>query len=312
MSPAMVRVTTSSGSLLLLLLLPGAAGAGPAQQGAVRIWLETVVVDRQGTRIAGSDIADIFPDSTGILKKAVTLQGRLDPRRRETVDLTARIAPSLLPDGGCSLRLETEVRSALSGGRKGSRPSRLETRTVSLDLRPDEDRLVEIYTSGHTNGRLAVKVRCGAAAGADPVRPAERPFVEFVVSVARGEGDGEPLPLKSDALRALLGREASTLFSFNVPLAEHEEGGKRYRRETMEVALSPVLVSADRVQVELRIGGELATVSATAATVAHPIERRQTLVLAPGEPHGVDVEVAAGADEGWTRVRYRLAIGWRS
>lgn len=294
--------------------MPGApaAAAPPVQQAAARISVETVVVDRQGTWIAGSDIADVFPGSTGVLKRSVTLQGRLEPRRRETVDLIARIAPSLLPDGGCSLRLETEVRRSLEEGPKGQRPSRPETRSVSLDLRQDEDRLVEIYASGLTDGRLAVKVRCGAAVPGDTAVAAERSFVEFLVSVARGEGEAEPVSLKRDALRALLGREASTLFSFNVPLEADEAGGKRYRRETMEVALSPVLISGDRVQVELRIGGELATVSASAATVTHPIERRQTLVMAPGQPHGVDIEVAGGVGEGWTRVRYRLEIGWRS
>jgi hypothetical protein len=311
MSSVAARVTPSSCALLLLLAAAAAAaadGAGP-RPGAARISVETVVVDRQGTWSAGSDVADVFPGSAGVLNKSVTLQGRLDPGRREALDLTARIAPSLRSDGACSLRLETEVRSAPAGGRTGSRPaSRPERRTITVDLRPEEDRLVEVYASSLTHGRLALKVRCGAPEAMEPRLATERPFIEFLLSVARADGDGDPRPLKSNGLRALLGLEASNLFSFNVPLAEDEDGEKRYRREKLEVTLSPVLISAGRVQIEMRIGGELATVSATAATVAHPIDRRETLVLAPGEPHRLDFEITAAENEGWTRVRYRLEI----
>jgi len=301
-------------SLAALLAVTGAATSprkntpppaeGPV--GAVRVTIETIAVDRRGTWSVGTDIADIFSGSTGVLKKSATLISRDGTGAREMVELTARITPTLVPAGGCALRIETEARSVVTGAKVGSRPRQPDRAHAAIDLKPDEERLVEAYSSAATQGRLALRLSCGSPAG-----PSESDvrFVDFVLAVARGEGDREPQPMKSNQLRATLGREASNLFSFNVTLDADATGAKRYRREELEVLLTPALESGGRLQIGITVRGELATVSAEGAPVIHPFDRQDTLVLAPGETRTLDIDVrSSGADEGWARVRYRLGV----
>jgi hypothetical protein len=276
--------------------------------GAVRVTLETIAVDRRGTWSVRTDDADIFSGSTGVLESSTTLIGRQASHPpREMIQLTARVTPELKEGAACVLRLETEGRSVVAGARQTSRPPPVERKRVSLVLKADEEKMVEVFSSSVTEGRLALKVRCGA-----PPSPSEGPgdeprFIDITLSVARAEGDDELRPLKTNSLRAVLGREAGDLFSFNVPLEAGPGGGKRYRREKLEVSFAPRLISGGRLQVEAHIQGEVATVSGTEATVTHPLESRETLVLAPGETHDFDVDVASsGPQEGWSRMRYRM------
>ena len=307
-------VSLGASSLGALLVVLG--GASPPRQdapaqpggpaGAVRVTIETIAVDRRGTWSVGTDIADIFAGSTGVLKKSATLIGRAGAGAREMVDLTARITPTLGPDGGCSLRLETETRSVVAGAKAGPRPRVPDRTRAAIDLKPDEERLVEAFASSATEGRLAFKVRCDSPAG-----PSESDvrFVDFVLSAARGEGDREPQPMKRNQLRATLGREASNLFSFNVTLDPDATGARRYRKEEIEVILTPTLESGGRLQVDIAVRGELATVSAGAPPVTHPFDHQDTLVLSAGETRSLDIDVhSTGADEGWSRVRYRLGV----
>jgi len=306
-------VSLGAPSLTMLLVVLGAApppqppaapSAGPV--GAVRVTIETIAVDRRGTWSVGTDIADIFSGGTGVLKKSATLISRDGAGTREMVDLTARITPTAAPTGGCSLRLETEARTVVAGAKSGSRPRRPDATRAAINLNPDEERLVEAFTSSVTQGRLAFKVKCGS-----PASPSESDvrFVDFVLSVARGEGDKDPQPMKSNQLRAGLGREASNLFSFNVTLDPDATGDKRYRKEELEVTLTPTLESGGRLQVDVAVRGELATVSAGAPPITHPFDHQDTLILSPGETHSLDIDVhSSGADEGWSRVRYRLGV----
>ncbi len=294
--------------------LPGQQARGgdrPGEQeaaGAARVAIETIAVDRRGTWTVGHDEADIFPGSSGSLSKSATLIGRQGRTAREIVQLSARVAPVLRAGGACTLRIDVETRSVAAGTGAPPRPaSRVDRRSADLVLDPEEERLVEAYESSITRGRLALKVRCAAAppaaVGASPQ------FVDFLLSIARGDGEQELRALKSNGLRATLGREASNLFSFNVPLEPRPGGGKRYRKEELEVTLSPVLVSGGRLQVEMRVRGELATISSSEEAIPHPIDRRETLVVAPGEPLRLDVDIASsGSEEGWSRVRYRLEV----
>jgi hypothetical protein len=178
--------------------------------------------------------------------------------------------------------------------------------TAALKLGSDQERLLEIYTSPHTESRLALKLRCSEAL---VDRAPEARFASFLLTVYRSGEDGQLAPLKSNGLRAALGREASNVFSFNVPLAETAAAGKRYRRERMEVRVTPVVVQEGRLQLDIRIEGELATVSALQPTVSHPIDHRESTTLPSGGTHTVDLDIdAGGPDEGWGTVRYRLAL----
>jgi hypothetical protein len=283
---------------------PAAEPAGPVA--AVRVTIETVVVDRRGTQSVGTDVADIFSGSSGVLKKTATLLSRGGGEAREMVEMTARLSPTLAPDGGCALRIETETRSVLAGAKAGARPRPPDRVRAAVVLKPYEEKLVEAYSSGVTQGKIAFRVRCGAAES-DP--GSETQFVDFVLDVSRGDGDKDPKPLKSNRLRALIGHEASNHFSFNVTLDPDSAGTKRYRKEDVEVSLTPVLISGGRLQVDVALQGELSTVSAGDPPSSHPISHRDTLVLSPGQARSLDIDVHSSGDaEGWQRVRYRLGF----
>lgn len=313
MSPARGVIPCLAPAVAALLFLLGAApppGKDAPERGqpagAVRVTIETIAVDRRGTLSLGTDVADIFSGSSGVLKKSATLISRTGSEAREMVEMTARFSPTLSPAGGCALRLETEARSVVAGAKAGSRPRPPDRVRAAFVLKPDEEKLVEAYSSTVTQGRLAFRVRCDTpAASSEP----DARFVDFVLTVSRGEGDRDPRPMKSNRLRATLGREAGNLFSFNVTLEPDETGAKRYRKEEMEVSLTPVLISGGRLQVEIAVRGDLATVSAGASPVAHPFDHRDTMVLSPGETSSLDIDVrSSGPEEGWSRVRYRLGV----
>ncbi len=287
------------------------AGVADASTAAVRVTVETIAVDRRGTWSLGTDVADLLSGGSGVLKKSATLISRGESSEtREMVEMTVHLRAIVKPGGGCSLDLGTETRCVVAGARTGGKPRQPDRTRATIVLKPEQERLVEAYTSTATQGRLALKVRCDApppASGA--VSESDLQFVDFILSVARADGEKDPRPMKSDQLHAIVGREASTLFSFNVPLEPDASGAKRYRREKLEVALTPLLVSGGRVQIALQVLGEMATVGADGPPATHPIEHADTLVIAPGEKREIDIDIrSSGAAEGWERVRYRLAL----
>ena len=285
--------------------------AGIPPSGAVRVTVETIAVDRRGTWSLGTDQADIFSGSTGVLEKSATLISRGGGSGvREMVKMTTHLTPTLDARGGCSLRIETETRGVVAGAPAGAKPRRPDQTRATIVLKPEEERLLEAYASAATQGRLALKLRCGATPAASaPLSELDLRFVDFVLSVARAEGDEDPKVMKSNLLRAVMGREASDLFSFNVSLDPDALGSKRYRREKLEITLAPTLMSGERVQIAIGVRGELATVSADAAPITHPIEHEDTVVIATGERRDIDIDVrSSGPEEGWGRVRYRLSF----
>jgi len=277
----------------------------------VRVTVETIAVDRRGTWSLGTEVADLISGGTGALKKSATLISRVPgSETREMVEMTVHLTATVRPGGGCALDIGAETRGVVSGAKTGGKPRQPDRTRATIVLKPDQERLVDAYASTSTQGRLALKLRCDAPpAAASAVSEADLHFVDFVLSVARADGSKDPRPMKSDQLHAALGKEASSLFSFNVPLDPDGDGGKRYRRERLEVALTPLMVSGGRVQVDIRVQGEMATVGAAAPPVTHPIEHLDRLVLAAGETREIEVDVRSSGDaEGWERVHYRLAL----
>lgn len=305
-------------AILLAPFLMGAApppGSVPAPRdpatAAVRVTVETIAVDRRGTWSLGTETADLLSGGSGVLKKSATLISRVPgSEAREMVEMTVHLTATVRPGGGCSLDLGAETRGVVSGARTGGAPRRPDRTRATIVLKPDQERLVDAYSSAATQGRLALKVRCDAPpAAAAAVSEADLHFTDFVLSVARADGEQDPRPMKSDQLHAALGREASVLFSFNVPLDPDGGGGKRYRRERLEVALTPLMVSGGRAQVDIRVQGEMATVGADGPAISHPIQHADRLILAAGEKREIDVDVrSSGDDEGWKRVHYRLTL----
>ena len=296
------------------------AGDGAPQvsagAGALQVVIETIVVDRRGTWSAGADEASIFPGTTGVLEKSVTLIGRRGASpARETVRLTTRVAPGRTPEGECALRISITPRPALEGSAGPGPPAGAHDRSVSITLKPEERRLVEAYASAVTEGRLALEVRCGAPPGPDAgVTPR---LIEIDLALERVADEGRVETLRHDRLNAALGREASRRFTFTVPLdgpgPAPEEGPARYRSDSLEILLFPRLVSAGRLQLEITLRGELVTMSRLGAEARHPIERVETMVLPPGRPHTIEVEARAGdtAAEGWSRALYRVSVTGR-
>jgi hypothetical protein len=77
----------------------------------------------------------------------------------------------------------------------------------------------------------------------------------------------------------------------------------------IDATITPLIVVAGKLQVDVHLKGEIATVRAGAATVSYPIDHSETFIVAPSEPRSFAVEVAArGPDEGWQRVTLTLGV----
>ncbi len=280
---------------------------GRLPEAAIRVFIEPIAVDGLGTRSLGAEIADIFPGDAGVLGKSVTLRSRVegDPTR-ENLELTIRVSPSLREQGDCELLIDARVSLVVAGASAGRNPPAVRKMT-NLQVGPDEERMIKIYESAATGGRLALRVRCGPRPTGTEVE--EDPRVDFVLSIERADGEGPFEILTSKVLTTGIGREAKNLFSINDPLPGSEQTGKRYRRERFEIRIAPELLSAGRLQAVVEVDGEVAVVSALDPIVVHPIWHRETAVVAPGESRTIDIEVRASAeDEGWSLLRYRLQI----
>jgi hypothetical protein len=137
----------------------------------------------------------------------------------------------------------------------------------------------------------------------------ETPRIDFVLSIDRAEETERLTPLKTNVLTSGVGRVASNLFNFNVPLPEGKEGERRYRRERVEIRLAPELLSGGRLQVTVGVEGEIASVSTFDPAVVHEIAHRETVILTTGKPHSIDLEVrSSGSEEGWSLLRYRISL----
>ena len=278
----------------------------------VHLVIDTLAVDGKGTRLVDTDEADLVPGSAGVLEKQVPLVGRGTSRRKETVRLKARVTPLPPPPGAaCSVRLDLEARpeTASTAGRGGSASP--ETDSATLTLRPGEERLVEAYASTVTEARVALKVRCQPAVAQTSEEDAKR-LVTLNVTIERS-AEGEPTELlRQQVLKAAMAHRASTVASSHHALPDGTDGDKRYRSEELEVTLSPILVVAGRLQIDVAVGGMVATRNASGESVRHPVEASETFVVAPSEPRMLEFEVPSGGpEEGWGRVRFRVQVSCR-
>lgn len=274
---------------------------------ALRVRIEPIAVDGLGTRSLGAEIADIFPGDAGVLRRSATLRSRRegDPTT-ESLELTIRVSAHLQDRGDCELLINARISSLIANARSGRNPPPT-TKIMKLQVGADEERLIEIYQSTATGGRLALRVRCGPRPSGAAAR--EDPRIDFVLSIERADGEGPFEILMSKVLTTGIGREATNSFSFNASLPESELTGKRYRRERFTIRIAPELFSAGRLQAVIEVEGEVASVSALDPIVVHPIHHRETAVIAPGEPRTINLEVRSSSeDEGWSLLRYRLQI----
>src|SRR2546426_673880 len=106
-----------------------------------------------------------------------------------------------------------------------------------------------------------------------------------------------------------MGRASCYPSALDTPLAKAAEGGQRSLRGKTGRTLASSLSSCAWRPTVTRGTSELATVSADAAPVTHPIDHEDTVVIAPGEKSEVDIDLrSSGPEEGWKRVHYRLSV----
>jgi hypothetical protein len=298
------------------------AAPPPADGAAIHVSLETFVIDRKGTWSAGSDEADLLPGTPGVLQRTITLTGRDKSRTQDKVTVKARFTPDaeLPPDGAvCSLHAEFETRrdaagpeatrgSAAPGGKtaKIAAEGPVDRRDALVTLAAGEERLIDVYASPLNNGRVAMRVRCA------PSRVETKAVLDMLALDLSVQKDGEDEPaeiLRSQRLLATLGHEAGTVVTANATLPDAADGSKRYRREEIDLTLTPLIVVAGKLQIDIHLTGEIATVGAGGKTESYPLERSETFVVSPSEPRSFTVEIAArGADEGWKRITLTVGI----
>ena len=286
---------------------PAAPASSPRGDGtAVHISLETVVIDRRGTWTAGSDEADLIPGTAGVLKKAITLTGKDAQKSREAIDLETRITPSIPEVGGpaCVLAVGIVVRRGASAqARSGSPPIDRTVDTVSLDA--GQERLLNAYTS-KTGGRVALRVRCEKTRPPDDGSDA---MITFDVSVERRAEGEQPEIVGDTHLVAAMGREAGTTVADHVILPDDEGGAPRFRDEDLTISLAPLLLVAGRLQVEMTVTGRVSTMGRDGEAAIHPVEHRETWLLAPRESRTYDAVIPGDAGaEGWSDLHYRIDV----
>ena len=307
MSAGSVRQAACLGLLLAGAAPPplqAAAASPPADGAAVHVTIETFAIHRKGTWSAGSDEADLFPGTPGVLEKSITLAGRDRNKTQDKVTIKASLTPDAgaHPEAACVLHAVFETRRG--AGRPDDTP--IDRRDTQVSLATGEERLVDVYASPLNEGRVAMRVRC------DPSRPEANSLPDMValdVSVQK-DAEGEPAEiLRSQRLVATLGHEAGTVVTANATLPDAEDGSKRYRRAQIEAALTPLLIVAGRLQIDVHVTGEIATVGTGGKMVPYPIDHSETFIVAPSEPRSFKVEITArGPDEGWKQVTLTVGL----
>ena len=91
--------------------------------------------------------------------------------------------------------------------------------------------------------------------------------------------------------------------------ATRPEGEKRYRRERITVRIAPQIVSGGRLQIDVDLEGEVATLDADGPIARHPLQRGATFVMISGERHNLEVSVRSSDEaEGWSVVQYVVQV----
>jgi len=314
-------------TFLSAVLLCAATGADPAlvppaapgtDGTAVRVLIETMVIDRRGTWSAGTDQADLVPGAAGVLTKSITLEARDGRRTKEPIEVTARMVPGVAEPGGpaCALALSIETRAAAAKPAKthaaGAAPAGAAGRPLgsvssTFALADGEERLVDAYVSPKTGNKVAFRVRCGEARHDEDDRH-EMIAIDLEVE-RRVEGEASSI-IGDQRLVALLGREVSATVSDHTTLAAAggDDAQARYRRERLDLTLSPVVTVAGKLQIEVRVDGEVATVGASGAAASHAIQKTEVFLMGPLEPRSFEIVLPGSAAEGWTDLHFLVQI----
>jgi hypothetical protein len=276
---------------------------------AIRVLVETVVIDRRGTWIAGSDQADLIPGAAGLLKKSIELMAKDARRTKEAIEIEARLVPQRTEPGGpaCTLALAIETHAAPAAP-AAARARSIGSVTATLALAAGEERFVDAYASAKTGGKVALRVRCDTARH-DADGASDMVGIDLEVE-RRVEGEA-PSVIGDQRLAAVLGREVAVTMSDHTTLPPAGEEGTRFRRERLDLVLSPVVVVAGKLQIEVRVQGEVATVASEGAPVEHPIDKTETFLVLPLEARTLEIIVPGGVAEGWSDLHYLVQVRTR-
>lgn len=164
---------------------------------------------------------------------------------------------------------------------------------------------MDAYISPKTGGKVALRVRCDTARheGEDPDG-----LVSIALEVERRVEGESPSVIGDQQLMAMLGREVAVTVSDHATLSPGEDGGARYRRERLDLTIAPVVVVAGKLQLEVRVAGDVATVGGDDAGAPHPIDKSEVFLLSPLEARSFEIVVPGTAREGWTELRYLIQV----
>jgi len=298
----------AAGALPLLLFLDAGAltgqAAGPATPVGLRV--EALRVGPGGTETLSSDEARVLPGKGALLVKEVTLSS---PARggkgTEKISLRAEIRVGSFSPSGLVVTVKSRVNVlATTGGipLPGSEISR----EATADVAEGTSQLFEVYASAALDTRVALNVRWfpeeDPGAGGDPVP------IPLTARVYEVEGT-EAILMSENQLLAAVGGTAAATFNRIVPLSNDNLGEKRMRQDRVELTLSPRFKVGRSLSLTLEAAGEVVT-RTVEGDLSHPLAHRAEILLSPGTPSAIDLEVASEDinKEGWDRVRFRLEI----
>lgn len=297
-------------AVALPLLLPPDPGAVTGQAAGeatpVRLRVEALRVGPGGTETLSSDEARVLPGKGALLVKEVTLSS--PPRAgkgMEKISLRAEIRVGSFSPSGLVVTVRSRVNVLATNG--GIPLPRSEIRReATADVAEGTSQLFEIYASAALDTRVALNVQWfpeeDPGAGGDPVP------IPLTARVYEMEG-GEAVLMSENRLLAAVGGTAATTFNRIVPLSDNNLGEKRMRQDRVELTLSPRFKAGRSVGLTLEAAGEVVT-RTVEGDLSHPLAHRVEILLSPGTPAAIDLEVASGDinKEGWDQVRFRLEI----
>jgi len=293
---------------LLLLLDPGAVtsqAAGTATPVGLRV--EALRVGPAGTETLSYEEARVLPGKGALLVKEVTLSSPARARKgTEKISLRAEIRVGSFSPSGLSVTVRSRVNVLATTG--GIPLPRSEIRReVTADVAEGTSQLFEVYASAALDTRVALNVRWfhdeeNPGAGADPVP------IPLTARIYEVEGS-EAILISENQLLAAVGGTAAATFNRIVPLSDGNLGGKRMRQDRVELTLSPRFKAGRSLGLTLEAAGEVVT-RTVEGDLSHPLAHRAEILLSPGTPAAIDLEVASEDinKEGWDRVRFRLEI----
>jgi hypothetical protein len=311
-SRMMCRKVSAKGWILLVglmgLISPPAGGTEVAEPGGpLDLRVETLRVGPGGTETLASDEARLLPGKAALLVKELTLSS---PSSRKKGSETLAFRAEIRVDQASGSRLMMKVVSRVNVlATTGGIPIPKEEihREATAASAEGTSQLFEVYASPALDTKVILNIRWFPVEKSSGGEEDQVP-IPLTARVFELEA-GESILLNEAQLLAAPGGTAGATFNRIVPLQGEKEKGKRVRQDRVELSLSPRLQVGKSLRLTLDASGEVTTVTED-GNLSHPLKHEEDLLLSPGIPATVELEIAADdpGKEGWERVRFRLEI----